>query len=74
MAKRKTRRKRAKVSRVKTKISASTHRKLNAALRDVFGRSPKTLSVEFNRTAKGLRGAAIDDDGGWSGNVYKYSF
>lgn len=43
---------------------------LPKALKDVLGRMPKSVSFEFEVPKEGLP----DDDGGWSGNVYKYNY
>jgi hypothetical protein len=50
-------------------ISKAEH--LPKALKDVLGRTPKSMSIEFELPADAK---VADDDGGWSGNVYKYNY
>jgi hypothetical protein len=44
---------------------------LPPALQDVIRRMPKSINVEFERPEKT---DAPDDEGSWSGNVYKYNY
>ena len=48
--------------------------KVNKALQDVFGESFKgrIKSIELEIDPKKV--GRFDDDGGWSGNIYRYSF
>ena len=49
---------------------------LRDAIRAIMGnKTPKNLTIEFQEEGHfSSVDAAGDDDGGWSGNVYKYSF
>jgi hypothetical protein len=43
---------------------------LRLALQDVVHRSPKHVTIEFHKPARGV----VDEADPWSGNIYKYSF
>jgi hypothetical protein len=47
---------------------------LPEALKDVIQRTPKSVTIEYERPKRAGRLASADDDGGWSGNIYKYNF
>ena len=56
-----------KKGRSREALVEQPHKKVRAALKDVMGRDPKSVSLVIET-------AIPDDDGGWSGNIYKYSF
>jgi hypothetical protein len=59
----------AKTTKKKTpKMVEKPHRAVRLALKDVFGRAPKKMSLHIETERP------LDDDGGWSGNIYKYTF
>ena len=46
---------------------------LTQALKDVLQRTPKSITIEFDKAVEQAE-QIRDDNGGWSGNVYKYNF
>ena len=54
------------------KVEASGDQ-LREALKDVLQRAPKSITIEFDKAAEQAE-RGRDDNGGWSGNVYKYSY
>jgi hypothetical protein len=58
----------------KSAKSAGNVNELRDALQDVIGRAPKSISIEFDKKAKGRGKLAVDEERPWSGNIYKYNY